>query len=112
MISLIFPLIVLQVAIGMTESGMKLTAQSKNGKRFGYKGAFQVIEKEHGKVPKGLFGQLKQNEKILEELLEETNNDPMESLVKYNSYKNRKAGLRYAKKVRKKAFEVSLLEVL
>lgn len=102
----------LTIAQGLVESGLNPYAQSKNGKRFGYKGAYQIISKEWGPVPKTLRKQAYQAENVLNVLLEESDGDLMLALEKYNCYKNTKAGRRYAEKVRRKAFEIALLEVV
>lgn len=102
----------LTVAQGMVESGLNTKARSKNGKRFGYKGAYQVIEKEHGKVPKGLIAQAQQAEKILDDLMVDEQLNMFEALVRYNSFKNKEKGKAYARKVRRQAIEVSLLDLL
>lgn len=96
------------LAQGLVESNLNPYAIGKVKE----KGAWQVIEKEWGRVPKGMDKQALQNEKILNELLEDSNQNLFEALVKYNSYKNRKAGVKYARKVRRTAIEVSLIDYL
>ena len=71
------------------------------------KGAFQVIERLHGKVPKDTFKQIKQNEEILDELLEEVNHDTFKATMRYNG--SGQKAVRYAKKVRRLALEISML---
>jgi hypothetical protein len=95
-------------AQGMVESGMNEFARGKAKE----KGAFQVIPLSNRPVPNSLRAQTIQAQQILNELLSENNDDLIEALVKYNSYRNRKAGLLYAKKVRQKALEVSMLELI
>lgn len=97
----------LSYAQGMVESNLKVNAVGKAKE----KGAWQVREKYWGKVPATIEEQALQNEKIMDELLN-ADNDIFEALIRYNAGSNRKAGLKYAKKVRKKALEVSLLEVI
>lgn len=98
----------LTIAQGLVESNLNPKAKGKTGER----GAWQVIPKQWGKVPKKLGQQAVQAEKILNELLAENDNDMFESLVKYNSFKNKEKGKAYARKVRKRAIEICLLDVL
>jgi soluble lytic murein transglycosylase-like protein len=99
---------VLTHAQGQVESNLNPKAKGKAGER----GAWQVLPREWGKVPKTLLGQARQSESILNELLAENSNDVFEALIKYNSFKNRKKGIEYAKKVRLRALEVSLIELI
>ena len=98
---------VLTIAQGQVESRLNPKAVGKAGER----GAWQVMEKTWGKVPKKLDGQARQAERILQELISENKGDHFEALVKYNSYHNRKAGVKYACKVRKRAFELATIGV-
>lgn len=98
----------LTIAQGYVESGMKAKARGKAGEL----GAWQVIEKYYGKVPKKLHQQAKQAESILNELLTDNADDLEKALQFYNSRKNTKAGKRYVAKVRQEAFRVCLLDIL
>ena len=95
----------LTIAQGMVESGMNQYAVGKSGE----KGAWQVLEKHWGKVPKKLHEQAKQSEKIINELLAESRNDLYTAIIKYNGSGNK--AVRYAQIVRKRTFERILLKV-
>lgn len=97
----------LTMAQGIIESNLNPKAKGSCGER----GAWQVLEKEWGKVPKTLVGQARQAEKILNTLLVENKNNLFESLIKYNSFKNRAKGKKYAIKVCKKALELTIIGV-
>lgn len=89
----------LTIPQGIVESGLNTKARGKAGE----KGAWQVREKYHGKVPKRLIDQGKQAEKILDELLKTTEGDMLKALSRYNG--SGKAADRYAAKVRQRAFQ-------
>ena len=90
---------------GYVESNMNRNARGKKGE----KGAWQVREKYWGKVPKHLLGQAQQSERILNELLAESNNNLHTALRKYNG-RGAKA-VKYANQVRKKTIERCILTV-
>lgn len=71
----------------------------------GEKGAWQVLEKDHGKVPSKLKDQAIQHEMIMDELIQENKGDIPRAIMRYNSYKNVKAGKIYLTKVLKRAIE-------
>jgi len=91
----------LTIPIGQIESEL----DSKARGRCGEKGAWQVIERWHGKVPRGLSRQARQHERILDGLIAEHKGDICTAVMRYNSYKNKKAGRAYLAKVRKRVFE-------
>lgn len=95
------------IAQGQIESGLNPKAVGASGE----KGAYQVLEKYWGKVPRTLEAQARQAESILNSLISENNGSHFEALIKYNSYKNRKKGIVYACKVRKRALELAVVGV-
>lgn len=91
----------LTIPIGQVESQLNPRARGRAGE----KGAWQVIERWHGKVPKGLKRQARQHEQIMDGLIEENNGNINIAVMRYNSYKNHAAGRIYLAKVRKRAIE-------
>ena len=83
-------------AISIVESNGTPWAVGKSGE----KGAFQVIEKDWGKVSQHPDEQAKQAERILDELLEASKGNELKALAMYNggSHPNKKAW-KYAYKV-------------
>lgn len=98
----------IQAAQAVIESQARPNAKGKAGER----GAWQVIPKYHGKVSTKARKQAEQNEIIIDDLLHEKHGNIKESLVSYNSFKNRKKGLLYAEKVQKEAEYVLFTELL
>lgn len=94
------------IAQGLVESGMNKYAVGDRGES---KGAFQVQAKHWGKVPRGLLAQANQNERILEELLQESGQDYSTAISRYNGAG--KPARQYAKEVRRVSLELALLEV-
>lgn len=95
----------LTLAQGYTESGMNIKAVGKKGE----KGAFQVIEKHWGKVPKTWKKQADQNQEIINELLDVCNGDIKKAVTKYNG-KGKDARI-YTAKVFKKAISIHILDI-
>lgn len=83
-------------AISIVESNGTPWAVGKSGE----KGAFQVIEKDWGKVSKNPDEQARQAQQILDELLEASGGNELKALAMYNggSRPNKKAW-KYAQKV-------------
>lgn len=96
---------VLVKAQGIVESRLNPYAKGDGGKSHG---AFQVQPRHWGRVPKGdLFAQARQNERIMDELMCEV--DPMYALERYNG--SGPKAREYARKVRREALQIALLEV-
>ena len=95
----------LTVPQGYIESNMNSKARGRAGE----KGAWQVIEKHWGKVPKDLLGQALQSERIMNELLQDSNGNLFVAMRKYNG--TGVAAVRYAKTLRKRSFESALMRV-
>lgn len=93
----------LTVAQGMAESKMNPYAIGRHGER----GAFQVIERHWGKVPKDIQGQQRQNERIMDELLQASGGSLHGALRRYNG--SGKAARRYANRVAASAIRVAIL---
>ena len=91
----------LTIPQGQIESRLNPKAKGKAGER----GAWQVLQREWGKVPRGLKAQAKQHEQIMDALIKENHGNISKAVMRYNSYKNIKAGYRYLAKVRKRAIE-------
>ena len=91
----------LTIPQGMIESGLNKRARGKAGEV----GAWQVLEKYHGKVPKGLAKQAAHHEQIMDTLIRSHKGSIPEAVMRYNSWRNIKAGNRYLAKVRKRALE-------
>ena len=79
----------LMAAIAIQESDGTPWAKGKAGE----KGAFQVIEKDWGKVSQHPDEQAKQAERILDELLEASKGNELKAIAMYNggAYPNKKA---------------------
>lgn len=97
---LAFPQI--STAIGHVESGMKTTAVGRAGER----GAFQVMPRHWGRVPKTLRGQMAQHNRVLCELVREHCSLPL-AVERYNG-KGCKAR-RYLSRVTHEVLERELL---
>ena len=95
----------LKIAQGLKESGMNQYAVGRCGEY----GAFQVIKKYHGTVPKDLKGQSEQYDRIMNDLIRESKNNVFKSVVKYNG-RGEKA-VAYAKSVRLKAIEIQIIGI-
>ena len=95
----------LVIGQGLVESGMNQYAVGKDKD----KGAFQVIEKYWGKVPKDMASQAKQNERIVDTLLAENDGDLFTAICRYNG--SGEQAVRYAALVRQKTIELCLMEV-
>jgi hypothetical protein len=91
------------MAIGHVESGLKTTAVGRAGER----GAFQVMSRHWGRVPKTLRGQMLQHNRILCELNRECGGDLPRAIARYNG-KGRKAR-RYLGRVTHEVLERELL---
>lgn len=95
---------VLATAQGIVESGLNPWAVGKAKER----GAWQVIERHHGKVPLSILGQFKQYNGIMSALTRE-HGTVEKAIIRYNG-----AGpgaRKYCRKVQKKALEITLLGV-
>ena len=97
---------VLTKAIGVIESGLNPFARGKHHER----GAYQVIERHWGKVPRQLHEQGLQHERILEELLKASGGNVENAVRRYNG-RGQKAA-RYARRVRREAIQIALLGVI
>ena len=95
------------VSQSFVEARHNVKAKGKAGEQ----GAFQVLPNEWGKVPKTWKKQADQNERIMNELIQENKGDIQKSISGYNSYKNKKKGKVYLAKVRKHAISVYILDV-
>ena len=91
------------LAIGKVESGMNHRAVGRAGER----GAFQVLEKHWGKVPRTLRGQMLQHDRVLRELHRECGGDLPLAITRYNG-KGKKAR-KYLGKVTREVLEQELL---
>lgn len=95
----------LTIAIGLTESGMNKYAQGRAGER----GAYQVIPRIHGAVPKDLMGQTAQHERIMESLIREKKGRVDKAIIAYNGAGPK--ARQYLVKVRKKVWELIVVGV-
>lgn len=92
-------------AVAIIESNGNPKAKGKSGER----GAFQVIEKEFGKVSKNPTKQARQSEDILEDLVRESHGNLKVALRKYNGgpdYQKKPATKVYANKILAKIKEM------
>lgn len=88
------------IAQGMVESNLNPLVSGDSGQSYG---AFQVQKKHWGPVPKGLYLQAKQSEKILH-----STKGTMETKIeRYNG--SGAMSISYKNKVRKRAIELALL---
>lgn len=94
----------LVIAQGLVESGMNQYAVGKAKER----GAWQVIARHWGRVPRTLINQQKQHSRIMRELVEE--HGSVELAVKRYNGAGRGAE-RYLAKVRLKTLELTILGV-
>lgn len=90
---------------GIVESGLNRFAVGKAKEQ----GAWQVIEKYHGKTPKDLRGQLDQHIKIMDNLLVEQKGNIEMAITRYNGAG--KKAKRYYATVRKKTLELHIIGV-
>jgi len=95
------PLLV--IAQGHVESNMNPYAIGRAKE----KGAFQVIEKHWGKVPKSIYLQARQNERIIASLREESNGRIWTAVRKYNG--KGKKSREYTWKVQRKVIQIAML---
>ena len=95
----------LTLAQGLIESNCNQYAVGKSKD----KGAYQVIEKYWGKVPKGHTAQAQQAERILDELLLACGNNVGRALELYNGGESNKATRKYRNRVMSKALELAML---
>lgn len=93
----------LTIAQGMVESKMNHHARGRHGE----KGAFQVIERHWGRVPRTLRGQQKQNERIVNELLKASGDNLHGALRRYNGAGEKAE--QYARKVEAATINVAIL---
>ena len=94
----------LMAAVAIVESNGTPNAVGRSGER----GAWQVIPKVWGSVPKSLTGQARQSERILDELVAASpRGSLLQGLSKYNTGRVTPAGIKYAKKVLKVRKELS-----
>ena len=91
-------------ALAAKQAVVESHANPKARGKKGEKGAWQVIEKDWGKVPKTPEGQAIQNEKILDELLQKNKGDLRKALTAYNG--TGPDARRYASLVLGKSIEV------
>jgi hypothetical protein len=98
---LAFPLIT--IATGVVESDMNPLAVGRAME----KGAFQVIERHWGKVPKDLWRQAKQHNSILGSLVAGSGGDVWKAVERYNG--SGPMARIYVKKVQKQVIELALL---
>ena len=92
-------------AVAIIESNGNPKAKGKSGER----GAFQVIEKEFGKVSKNPTKQAEQSEDILEDLVRESHGNLKVALRKYNGgpdYRKKPVTEVYANKILAKIKEM------
>jgi hypothetical protein len=94
----------LMVSQGYVESNMNSMATGKAKE----KGAFQVIEKHWGKVPRNIYLQAKQNESIIETLKRESNDNCIWTAIRKYNGQGKKAR-EYTWKVQKKAIQIAML---
>ena len=95
---------VLATAQGLVESNLNPWAVGKANER----GAWQVIEKYHGKVPATLPEQCRQYTKVMDGLVSE-HGAVEKAIIRYNG--SGVKAKRYCQRVQKKALELTLLGV-
>lgn len=93
----------LTIAQGLIESKLNSRAVGSSGER----GAWQVLEKYWGRVPKSIESQAFQAEKILNKIRARNSCNTFRALAAYNG--KGKRALSYARKVRKCTFELALI---
>lgn len=94
----------LVAAQAIVESNGNTKARGKAGER----GAWQVIERYHGHAGNTALQQALKHERIMDDLLRETNGDVKKSVRMYNGSLTNKATERYLTKVTHEALQIAL----